>query len=157
MNVLKVLGLIVVALVGLVALGVVLTTLAVARVRSEVRETHASFRVGQSPFEFRIPDSVQRVSIRFSSAGEPRKDCGTALTNRGDSLLLIRETIDRKELPHRSQLAGIFRAQHWDVDHCTHMYVTISSWLIGWPYRGTVKVHYEKGVVTKVEKPFFWE
>jgi len=35
------------------------------------------------------------------------------------------------------------------------MNVTFGNWLLSWPFRGTVKVHYEKGVVTKVEKPFF--
>jgi hypothetical protein len=150
---LKILGWMVVGFVNLN----VLSILAVWRVQSEVREIHASFRVGQSVFNFRIPDSAERVQIHFFSDGEPANECGMAVTELGGGLLLIGETVGSKELPDRSQLVAVLRALPWHVERCTRMYVSISNWLISWPYNGTVKVHYEKGVVTKVEKPFFWD
>jgi hypothetical protein len=159
MRLLKVLGLIVAGLVGLFALLMVLSILAVSRVQSQTRETQASFRVGQSLFDFRIPDGALDVSINFFSTGGPRADCGMAVLRHrhGDKLLLIGETIDRKELPDRTQLAAVLRAQRWPIERCSQMNVTFSNFPLSWPYRGTVKVHYDKGVVTKVEKPFFWD
>jgi len=157
MSLLKVLALISASLVGLLALGIVLSILAVARVRSQARETYASFRVGESPFDFRIPHGAHSVSIHFFSGGEPGKDCGTAFTTRSGKLLLNGETIGSKELPDPAQIPTVLRAQGWNVERCTHMNVTFGNWPLSWPFRGTVKVRYEKGVVTEVEKPFFWD
>ena len=151
MRLLKVLGWIVAGFVNLL----VLSILADSRIRSQTRQTQASFRVGHSLFDFRIPDGALDVSISFFSNGDWMEDCGRAQLGSGDKLLLMGETIDRKELPDRSQLGAVLRTQRWHVERCTQMNVTFENLPLTF-MRGTVKVHYEKGVVTKVEKPFFW-
>ncbi len=152
----KVLKVIFGAFALLLVIGLGLVSYEIFRVRADTNHSRESFGIGNSIYEFWVPEG-RLIIIRFSSKSKSEY-CLTASLY-GNSNVLTIELPNRQnksqEFDNRQNLPSTLQMYRENIRECDTIDMTVMGRAT--PYRGSFSVYFSDEKVTGSKEPYFWD